>query len=261
MSATEEQTVTRAEFARIIGTSKQAVGQQVSRGMYDTCFTPSGKLLYLAKAVNVYNKSLSASQIHKKITLTKEQKIQKKIEKAVKKVKKLQEKVVKEKETPRPSQTYKPSKPAIEVRPTIRMKGGKPVTDDKTTVDEPPEDDYCLEFADEDENEIYNTDNVAELKKLLKKAQSPMHRTQIESNFWQGKTRRLQFLEKEKALIPLAEAKIAIDAIFTPINTQLNNLPVQMKAHYPDVSEDVVKWLMKEIDNIKTDSAKEWGEE
>lgn len=123
----------------------------------------------------------------------------------------------------------------------------------RKTYDNDDEDD------DDDDELVYNTNNRKELRKLLKKAESPMHKIQIESTFWQAKTRRLSFLATERELIPLADAKAAVDAVFTPINTKLDDLPVQLKSHFPEISTEAVAWVRDAIDEIKTGSAGVWN--
>ena len=107
--------------------------------------------------------------------------------------------------------------------------------------------------------EVYNTDNKEQLKALLRETESPMHRAQIESTFWHAKTRQLAFLEKERDLIPITDVKTAVDSIFSPINRQLDDLPVQFKGNFPEVSEEAVQWLLNQIDTIKQNSAHDWG--
>lgn len=110
-----------------------------------------------------------------------------------------------------------------------------------------------------DENTVvYNADNQKELAKLLRDLDNPLEKARLETTFWQAKTRRLTFLETEGDLIPLNEAKKAIDAVLTPFNKDLDDLPIQMKGHNPEVSDEVVTWLMGAINDIKTKSAQMW---
>ena len=110
------------------------------------------------------------------------------------------------------------------------------------------------------DSKIYNTDNKAELAALIGSAESPMHKINIESTFWQAKTRRLSFMEAEGELIPLADAKAAVEEIFTPINTKFNDMPVQFKAHFPEVSTEAVEWLDNFVNEVKVASEAEWGD-
>jgi len=105
---------------------------------------------------------------------------------------------------------------------------------------------------------IYNQANVEELDALLEDEPAALKRVQIVNHFWAGKTKRLKFFEAEGELIPVDDAKAALDALFSPINTELGTLPILLKAHFREVPQDAVEWLSNQIDNIKRKSESKW---
>jgi phage terminase Nu1 subunit (DNA packaging protein) len=105
---------------------------------------------------------------------------------------------------------------------------------------------------------VYNTDSEDELAKLLLNVDDPYTRTRITNQFWDAKARRLKFLEAEGELIPLDEAKLAVSAVMVPFNKDLDDLPIQLKGHFPEVSQEAVDWLFHQLDEIKTKSSVMW---
>ncbi len=110
-----------------------------------------------------------------------------------------------------------------------------------------------------DDGSVYNSANIEELDSLLKEEPSPLKQVQIVNQFWQGKTRRLDFLEAEGELIPVDDAKAAVDAVFTPINNDLDELPVSLRARFPDsITPDVENYIAGFLDDIKLRSEALW---
>ena len=69
-----------------------------------------------------------------------------------------------------------------------------------------------------------------------------------------AKLAELNYKEKSGQLIPVANAKAVIEAVFTPINAKLDELPIMLKSHFNEVSLEAMRWLADEINQIKTDS-------
>ena len=105
-----------------------------------------------------------------------------------------------------------------------------------------------------DDPAIYNEESVEELNQLIAEAQSPSQKVQIIKDFWMGKISRQKFLQAEGELIPVADAKAVVEKIFTPFNKALDDLPVNLKAHFPEVSTEAVEWLIEYINTMKLEA-------
>jgi len=110
----------------------------------------------------------------------------------------------------------------------------------------------------EDENLF--TDNAnEELNLLLLNAQSPSQKVQIIKDFWIGKINRQKFLEAEGELLPVHDAKVAIDTILTPLNQHMNDMGNNLKNHFPDIPNEVIEWIDEENNRQKEQlRVKEW---
>ena len=107
---------------------------------------------------------------------------------------------------------------------------------------------------------IYNEESIEELNELLAEARSPSQKVQIVKDFWLGKISRQKFLQAEGELISVSDAKAAVEKIFTPFNKALDDLPVNLKAHFPEVSTEAVEWLIAYINTMKVEARKQLDE-
>lgn len=106
-------------------------------------------------------------------------------------------------------------------------------------------------------NEIKNNESLDnketqnELVALLKDAQSPSQKVQIIKDFWIGKINRQKFLENEGELITVQDAKVAIDALLSPLNQYMNDQGNHLKNNFPDLPNEVVEWIDDENNRQK----------
>lgn len=110
-------------------------------------------------------------------------------------------------------------------------------------------------------SDILNDESKDELEKLVNDAQSSSQKVQVIKDFWLGKINRQKFMEAEGELLTLKSAKAAVEAVFTPINAKLDELPLSLKSRFTKTELDAVKWLANEIDNIKKESLAYWSEQ
>ncbi len=103
----------------------------------------------------------------------------------------------------------------------------------------------------EDDKSIFNEESTAELQSLLRAAKSPSQKVQIIKDFWLGKINRQKFLESEGELIPVSDAKAAVEKLLSPLNQYLDDQANNIKNHFPDLSEEVVKWIIEENNRQK----------
>ena len=106
----------------------------------------------------------------------------------------------------------------------------------------------------QDDKEIYNNETKDELEVLLETAQSSSQKVQIIKDFWVGKINKQKFMVEDSQLLSVADAKAAIESVFTPINAKLDELPIMLKSHFNEVSLEAMRWLADEINQIKIDS-------
>jgi hypothetical protein len=107
---------------------------------------------------------------------------------------------------------------------------------------------------------IYNEESVKELEELLSEAVSPSQKVQIVKDFWAGKIARQRFLQAEGELIAVSDAKAAVEKLLTPYNKALDDLPVQLKSHFPEIPTDAVEWLIDYINTMKIEARKQLDE-
>ncbi len=113
----------------------------------------------------------------------------------------------------------------------------------------------ALDVVERDESasdeEVRTTENLGELDLLLEDVQSPGQKVQITKDFWAGKIQKQRYLAEKKELIPVNEAKAVIEMLFHPISRNLDNLHIDLKARYPDVSVEAIAWVENTINDMK----------
>ena len=78
------------------------------------------------------------------------------------------------------------------------------------------------------DSELYNQDNLEELKILLSEAKSSSQKVQIIKDFWTGKTNEQKFLEGEKLLIPKEQIIKDVQRILKAFRDKTLSLPTKM---------------------------------
>ncbi len=107
------------------------------------------------------------------------------------------------------------------------------------------------EYYTPSDEEVHTTENLGELDLLLEDVQSPGQKVQITKDFWAGKIQKQRYLAEKKELIPVNEAKAVIEMLFHPISRNLDNLHIDLKARYPDVSVEAIAWVENTINDMK----------
>ena len=102
--------------------------------------------------------------------------------------------------------------------------------------------------AVKEDEEIFTSENLDELNKLLKEADTPMIKVSIIDTFWSGKIKEAKYKEAIRELIPMHEAVGVVQVATTNFKTKMYEIPQQMKAHFPDMSIEMVDELHKMID-------------
>lgn len=98
---------------------------------------------------------------------------------------------------------------------------------------------------------VYTGDNVKELDDLLKQTKSPSQKVQVMRDFWTGKLNRQKFMAEEGELIPVSDAKAAVEALLSPLNQYMDDQANNLKNHFPDVDDDVIEWIDEENNRQK----------
>lgn len=107
--------------------------------------------------------------------------------------------------------------------------------------------------------DLYNADNIEELESLLLQVKTANQKVQLIKDFWAGKLNKQKFLKEEGELLPLDDAKKAVDKLLTPLNQYLNDQGNNLKNHFPDLPKEVVEWINKENNRQKEQlREKEW---
>jgi len=96
--------------------------------------------------------------------------------------------------------------------------------------------------------DLFNPENLNELNKLLEDADTPMIKVSIIDTFWAGKIKEAKYKETIRELIPMHEALGVIQVGITNFKTKMYEIPHQIKARYPDMSEDMMNDLHSMID-------------
>lgn len=101
------------------------------------------------------------------------------------------------------------------------------------------------------DDNVYTDESVHNLAALLLETTSSSQKVQVTKDFWLGRINRQKFLKEERELINVDDAKAAIDALLTPLNKALDDLPITLKAHHPDITSEVVEWLIDHVNDLK----------
>lgn len=138
------------------------------------------------------------------------------------------------------------------IKAIIKAKGSdylsKEIIIENTTSDKVKED-----------NTIYTDEAKQELEKFLNQEPSPARKVDMIDKFWSGRIRRQKFLEADGELIPVQDAKAAIETILAPFNQYLDDMGNNLKNHFPDVPLEVVEWINEENNRQKEQlQVKEW---
>ncbi|MEA1891618.1 MAG: hypothetical protein U9N33_02790 [Campylobacterota bacterium] len=99
--------------------------------------------------------------------------------------------------------------------------------------------------------EIDNEENQEELKKLLKDANTPTQVVTITKDFWLGKINEQKYLKEQGELITLDSAKGVAEVMFSPLSRKLDDLHIDLKSRFPEISLEAIDWLSNYINNIK----------
>ena len=99
-----------------------------------------------------------------------------------------------------------------------------------------------------DDEDLFSPENLEQLNKLLKEADTPMIKVSVIDTFWAGKIKELKYKENSRELIPMHEALGVMQIAITNFKTKMYEIPHQTKAQYPDVSSDIIDALHLMID-------------
>lgn len=103
----------------------------------------------------------------------------------------------------------------------------------------------------QNDSSLFNEESSDELKFLLMDSKSPSQKVQIIKDFWLGKINRQKFLESEGELIPVSDAKAAVETLLSPLNQYLDDQANNLKNNFSDLSDEVVKWIVDENNRQK----------
>ncbi|WP_416768511.1 hypothetical protein ACM66T_10170 [Sulfurimonas sp. ST-25] len=74
-----------------------------------------------------------------------------------------------------------------------------------------------------------------------------------DKEYWLGQKAKLEVEKMRRELIPISDAKAAVEFIFAPVNTRLDEIPHKMRAYFNDMTEEQYSWLIDHINGIKKD--------
>jgi len=94
-------------------------------------------------------------------------------------------------------------------------------------------------------------ENREELKTLIEDAQNSMQKVTIAKDFWTGKINEQKFKKEAGELMSIPEVKEVLDKILTPFNRHYDEMPIIIRSHIPDVSDEIVEWIKKYNDENK----------
>ena len=110
------------------------------------------------------------------------------------------------------------------------------------------------------DSELYNQDNLEELKTLLSEAKSSSQKVQIIKDFWTGKINEQKFLEGEKLLIPKEQIIKDVQRILKAFRDKTLSLPTKMstelvglkdKKEVASVVESYCYELLEELSSLE----------
>ncbi len=87
------------------------------------------------------------------------------------------------------------------------------------------------------DSELYNQDNLEELKKFLLEAKSSSQKVQIIKDFWTGKINEQKFLEGEKLLMPKEEIIKDVQRILKAFRDKTLSLPTKMSSELVGIKD------------------------
>ena len=87
------------------------------------------------------------------------------------------------------------------------------------------------------DSELYNQDNLEELKTLLSEAKSSSQKVQIIKDFWTGKINEQKFLEGEKLLIPKEQIIKDVQRILKAFRDKTLSLPTKMSSELVGIKD------------------------
>ena len=99
-----------------------------------------------------------------------------------------------------------------------------------------------------EDEDLFSPENLEQLNKLLKDADTPMIKVSVIDTFWAGKIKELKYKENSRELIPMEEALGVIQVGVTNFKTKMYEIPHQLKAQFPDATDDMIDELHLMID-------------
>jgi len=99
-----------------------------------------------------------------------------------------------------------------------------------------------------EDEDLFSPENLEQLNKLLKEADTPMIKVSVIDTFWAGKIKELKYKENSRELIPMHEALGVIQVGVTNFKTKMYEIPHQLKAQFPDASTKMIDSLHEMID-------------
>lgn len=99
---------------------------------------------------------------------------------------------------------------------------------------------------------IENSENIEELKELLEdEDMPPLMKVQTIRGFWESKISQKKAELLEDDTIYIKEAKAALESILSPFNQFLDDLPNNLKNHFPEIDYNAIDWMSNEINRQK----------
>lgn len=99
-----------------------------------------------------------------------------------------------------------------------------------------------------EDEDLFSPENLEQLNKLLKEADTPMIKVSVIDTFWAGKIKELKYKENNRELIPMHEALGIIQIAITNFKTKMYEIPHQLKAQFPDATDVMIDELHLKID-------------
>jgi len=99
-----------------------------------------------------------------------------------------------------------------------------------------------------DNEDLFNPENLSELNKLLLDADTPMIKVSVIDTFWAGKIKELKFKQLYREVIPMDEALYVYQITGTRLKSKIYEIAHQVKAQFPEASDDLIDFLHLKID-------------
>lgn len=148
-------------------------------------------------------------------------------------------------------------------RDAQRDANSKTRSDDDLFADKNVPEDSLATMSDE-ERKKYNDDMAYKYSKLEEMSSEeennsrPKHDSS--SSEWntfkikqQGLNYEIDRKVKERNLMSLSDFKAAAEIIISPINYGLDNLAFELKAKFPQISDEAIQWIIERTNQIKVD--------